>query len=137
MKSSICILLLTFLLFSCIESENKFPQKWKLDGHRTYGFGGDTGFIATPDSSYTYLFNSNGTFLKTVGSETSSGSFVKEKREHMTHGKKTVYILNFTENKLVHSCSNLVEQLMMDEAGVLSGGSAPCDGPTNYFSLQK
>lgn len=135
MKSPFSILLLASLLFSCIESENQFPQTWKLDGHRTYGFGGDTGFIATPDSLYTYLFNSDGTFLKTVGAETSTGSFVREERIYDTHGKKTVYILNFNEDQLVHSCSNLMEQLERDEAGVLSGGSAPCDGPTNYFSL--
>ncbi len=137
MKSFFSILLLTMLLCSCLESENRFPQSWKLDGHRTYSFGGDTGFIATPDSSYTYLFRSDGTFLKTVGTETSSGSFVREKRDYMTHGKKTMYLLNFSENKLVHSCSAQTEQLVIAEDGVLSGGSAPCDGPTNYYSLQK
>lgn len=137
MKSSLFVLPLTVLFFSCIEFENKFPQTWKLDGHRTYGFGGDSGFVATPDSTYSYAFNSDGTFLKTVGMETAIGSFVREERNYETHGKKYVYILTFNENKLVHSCSNLMEQLALDNSGVLSGGSAPCDGPTNYFSLAK
>lgn len=137
MKNTLLFLLLSFLFLSCIEDEKQFPQTWKLDGHRTYGFGGDTGFIAAADSSYTYLFKSDGTFLKTVGDETSTGSFVREERIYETHGKKTVYILNFIERKLVHSCSDLMEQLELDEAGVLSGGSAPCDGPTNYYSLVK
>jgi hypothetical protein len=108
-----------------------------MSGYQTWGFGGDSGLIATPDTAYTYLFRSDGTFLKTVGNETSSGTYDREKRIYDTHGKKTVYLLNFSEDRLVHSCSGSTEQLALDESGTLSGGSSPCDGPTNYYSLVK
>lgn len=137
MKSSLSILLLIFIMLSCIESENQFPQTWKIIGHRTYGFGGDTGLISTPDSTYTYLFNRDGTFLKTVGKETATGTYEREKRDYQEGGKRTVYILLFPDGKLAHSCSGQTEQLFLDNDGILSGGSAPCDGPTNYFEIVK
>lgn len=78
MNRSRLILLLAIFAFSCQENEgpiDQFPQTWKIAGWQSSGFGGDIGFQPITDSTYTYLFKKNGTFLKTVGEESASGTF--------------------------------------------------------------
>lgn len=126
--------------FSCQENEGpvgQFPQTWKLAGSQTYAFGGDTGFQAIIDSSHTYLFKKDGTFLKTVGDENASGTYQTEERIYEVGGKRTTYTLFFPDDDLRNSCSANIEGMFIDENKMLAGGSAACDGPTNFFSLEK
>lgn len=140
MNRSRLILLLAIFAFSCQENEgpiDQFPQTWKIAGWQSSGFGGDIGFQPITDSTYTYLFKKNGTFLKTVGEESASGTFQIEVLNFEVGGKRTTYTLFFPEGKLTNSCSANVEGMYIDDNKMLVGGSAACDGPTNFFSLVK
>lgn len=138
MKPIIIILLVAFFAFSCQENDgpiDQFPQTWKIAGWQTYGFGGDSGFQAISDSSYTYLFKRDGTFLKTVGNETISGTYRTEVLIYEVGGKRITYTLFFPEARLTNSCSANIEGMFIDDNKMLVGGIAACDGPTNFFSL--
>lgn len=138
MKSLIAVLLVALFAFSCQENDGpigQFPQTWKIAGWQIMGDAGDSGFQSVTDSSYTYLFKNDGSFLKTVGIETTSGTFKKEELIFEVGGKRTIYTLFFPEGRLTNSCSANVEGMFIDENILLVGGSAACDGPTNFFSL--
>ncbi|WP_092894336.1 hypothetical protein [Algoriphagus aquimarinus] len=117
--------------------EKKFPQIWKLVGKSSYGLGGDSGFQAISDSSYFYVFKKDGTFLKTVGNETTSGTFQLEDLIHGTNTKGTSYTLTFLDDLLRYSCYPNLEHLHLNMDNLLVGGSDPCDGITLYFSNEK
>ena len=139
-KRSIFFLLLALFAFSCQEDQepiDQFPQTWKIAGWQNSGFGGDLGFQPISDSTYTYLFKKDGTFLKTVGDESIAGTFRTEVLNYEIGGKRTTYTLFFPEDKLRNSCSANVEGMYSNENLMLVGESAACDGPTNFFSLMK
>lgn len=134
------ILVLAFLSISCQTEKNlieKYPQTWKLVGKSSYGLGGDSGFQAISDSSYSYVFKKDGTFLKTVGKETTSGTYQLEDLIHGTNRKGTNYTLTFPNDELRYSCYPTLEHLHLNEDSFLVGGSGPCDGITLYFSNKK
>ncbi|SFU08280.1 hypothetical protein SAMN04489724_3794 [Algoriphagus locisalis] len=138
MRRYIFILVITVIAFACQGSQDptdEFPQTWKIAGWQIMGDAGDSGFQSVTDSSYTYLFKKDGSFLKTVGNESTIGSFEKEELIYEVGGKKTNYKLFFPENKLVNSCSTNLEYMTINENGMLVGGSAPCDGPAIYLTL--
>ncbi|SFA76611.1 hypothetical protein SAMN04489723_101232 [Algoriphagus aquimarinus] len=140
MKFLICILVIAFFSISCRTEKNlekKFPQIWKLVGKSSYGLGGDSGFQAISDSSYFYVFKKDGTFLKTVGNETTSGTFQLEDLIHGTNTKGTSYTLTFLDDLLRYSCYPNLEHLHLNMDNLLVGGSDPCDGITLYFSNEK
>jgi hypothetical protein len=99
MKRFIIILVIATVTFSCQEDQppfSQFPQTWKLAGWRSYGFLGDSGFQPISDSTYTYLLKKNGTFLKTVGKESTSGTYQTEVLIFEIGGKKNSIQLNFS-----------------------------------------
>ncbi|UZD21650.1 hypothetical protein PBT90_19235 [Algoriphagus halophytocola] len=138
MTRLLLLCLLSIFTFSCQEDEkpyNEYPQTWKIAGWRVFGFGGDSGFQTISDSSYTYLFKKDGTYVKTVGEESTSGTYKQEFKIYEVGGERKEYILNFEEDILRHSCFANREYLFIDENGMLVGGSAPCDGASLYFTL--
>ena len=144
MKHSVYFILLAIIAFSCQDNQDpfdefadKFPQTWKISGWQSQGQAGDSGFQSITDSSYTYLFKKDGSFLKTVGNESINGFFEKEELIFEVGGKRTIYTLFFPEAKLINSCSANMEGMFIDENGMLVGGSAPCDGPSIYLALVK
>ncbi|MFC5626803.1 hypothetical protein [Algoriphagus winogradskyi] len=140
MRRSLFILLITTIIFSCQENQDpydEFPQTWKIAGWQRIGFAGDSGFQSVTDSSYTYLFKKDGSFLKTVGDDSIIGFFEKEELIYEVGGKSTHYKLFFPEDRLRNSCSANLEYLTIEENGMLVGGSAPCDGPSIYLALVK
>jgi len=140
MKRFIIILVIAIITFSCQEDQtpfSQFPETWKLAGWRSYGFLGDSGFQPISDSTYTYLFKKNGTFLKTVGKESTAGTFQTEVLIFEIGGKRTQYNLIFPDDKLIDSCFGISEKLYINENKMLVGETAPCDGPTLFFSLAK
>lgn len=140
MRNSIFILVLAIIAFACQESPDptdEFPQTWKIAGWQIQGDAGDSGFQSVTDSSYTYLFKKDGSFLKTVGNETTSGTFKKEELIFEVGGQRTIYTLFFPEAGLSNGCSANVEGMFIDENGLLVGGSAACDGPSVFLTLVK
>lgn len=140
MKLTLSILIIAFFFISCQTEKNvveRFPQTWKLVGKSSYGLGGDSGFQAISDSSYSYVFKKDGTFLKTVGNETASGTFEIGDVIHGTNTKGTNYTLAFPDDELRHSCYPNLEYLHLNTDNQLVGGSGPCDGITLYFSKGK
>ncbi|MEB2778935.1 hypothetical protein U3A58_00910 [Algoriphagus sp. C2-6-M1] len=140
MRRSIFILVIVLIAFACQESQDptdEFPQTWKISGWQSEGQAGDSDFQSVTDSSYTYLFKKDGSFLKTVGIETISGTFKKEELIFEVGGKRAIYTLFFPEPRLSSGCSANVEGMSIDENGLLVGGSAACGGPSIYLTLVK
>lgn len=139
MRHSICILFLAIIAFSCEDHEedplSEFPQTWNIIGWQDFGIDGDSGFKAIRDSTHSYVFKVDGTFTKTVGSETASGRYKTEIVVYEVVGEQRYYSLIFPDEKLIHSCSKVKEYLFVDE-GMLIGGDAPCGGTSTYFSLE-
>ncbi|WP_439488570.1 hypothetical protein [Algoriphagus sp.] len=131
--------LISILVMSCQEDEEPhdiFPQTWKLAGWQAYGVEEDSEFQPISDSTYIYLFKSDGTFVKNVGEESTAGTYQTEVLIYEVGGERKHYNLIFPEDKLRHSCHANREYLQIDENGMLVGGSAPCDGPALFFRLQ-
>ncbi len=83
------------------------------------------------------MFKKDGTFLKTVGDESASGTYQIEMLIFEVGGERTTYTLFFPEDDLINSCSANVEGMYIDDNKMLVGGSAACDGPTNFFTSVK
>lgn len=133
MKRSIFVILISIIAYSCHEDQiprKHFPQTWKIAGWRSYGFGGDSGFQSITDSTYFYVFKKDGTFTKTLGTQSTAGTY-------KLGTDKIYYDLIFPDGKLVDSCYGNTEKLTIGEKKMLVGGSAPCDGATLYFKLDK
>jgi hypothetical protein len=138
MKSLLFILFIGIFAFSCKEDQEplgEFPQFWEIAGWQSYRSFVNTGFQAISDSSHTYLFKRDGTFLKTVGTESISGTYQTEVLIYEMGDKRINYHLFFPEDKLRNSCFANRENLYINENGMLVGGSAPCDGPAVFFKL--
>jgi len=137
MKQSICILFLAISTFSCIDYDdplNEFPQTWNIVGWQDFSSGGTSEFQPIRDSIHSYVFKVDGTFLKTIGSETTSGRYITEIVDYEVIGERKHYSLIFPDEKLINSCSKVKEYLFVD-GDLLVGGDAACDGTSTYFSL--
>ena len=142
MKFPYLLLVMILLFTSCSKDEQaidtqdfslkEFPQKWKLV-KMTGNFQGSETTGQNMSWQENYIFNADGSFLKTRnenGESTSAGGY------YSFHEQEQAFILNYNKsNPLIGNCtSESKEYLYFDEnkAYLLSNWWA-CDGPGLFY----
>lgn len=120
MIRTLIILLLGINVFGCQKDQYPtagLPQTWKLVGVQSPRLMGDQNFQPISDSSYTYVFKKDGNFSKTVGTETSWGTYQIDTQVYAEESTAIRYALHFPDDRLRDSCYPNQEEWISEKNG--------------------
>ncbi len=136
MKHLILFLLLAVFAFSCDFNDYPDPvsgkQKWVIAGYQEGGVSNPS-YISIRDSAYVYSLSSDGTFRKSIGKQSISGTYEERFEDGL---RKFIFQYESANAQLIHSCSNDQEQYFLNSKGQLTGTWDACDGAKLYFDKQ-
>ncbi|NVK50205.1 MAG: hypothetical protein HWE09_10570 [Cyclobacteriaceae bacterium] len=145
MKKVFTFFFILLAMFSCQDETDPlhpiFDRDWVFTGYQSSWAPNPT-FYPISDSLYTYRFNSNGDFSKTLGSYELTGTFqieedqVNQREFLFLEYDQRSYQLHQSSNgfPLIHSCTAGSETLVFEDSETLFGSWSACDGPILFFA---
>lgn len=142
MKNSLWILFASLIFFSCEEFSNpdinELPQQWILKGYKSSWVAQDD-LTPITDSTYYYNLNVDGSFVKTIGKYSLTGTY-----DFYTYEGRNYVSLDYDEESfalseewgswgLIHYCGQDHEIFTVLSSKTIHGNWGSCDGPILYF----
>jgi len=136
MKNLITFLIFAVFAFSCDFDEQPEPresvQKWVIAGYQKGGVSNPS-YVTIQDSAYAYSLSSDGTFRKSIGEKSISGTYEEKFEEGL---RKFHFQYENVDSELIHSCESDQEEYFLNSQGQLTGTWDACDGDKLYFDKQ-